>query len=114
MPIDSAALLERFLRYVRIDTRSDPHSPSQPSTPGQWDMLHLLEQELKIIGATEVTLLPAGYVLATIPATSPKANVPTIAWFAHVDTAPNLLPHRLKDGSLDPLQGVANHIAPLH
>ena len=104
MPIDSADLLERFLRYVRIDTRSDPHSPTQPSTPCQWDLLNLLEKELKEIGAADVTLLPAGYVLATLPATSMKTGVPTIAWFAHVDTAPNLpgaakpIVHRAYDG----------------
>lgn len=90
MTIDSAALLERFLRYVRIDTRADPHSASQPSTACQWDLLRLLEQELRDLGATDVTLNAEGYVLATLPATTKKAGVPTIAWFAHVDTAPNL------------------------
>ncbi len=44
MTIDSADLLDRFLRYVRIDTRSDPASPTCPSTPGQWDLLRLLER----------------------------------------------------------------------
>ncbi len=88
MTIDSADLLERFLRYVRLDTRSDPHSATTPSTPGQWDLLRLLADELGTLGASDVTLTDHGYVLATIPATSPRA-VPVIAWCAHVDTATN-------------------------
>ena len=89
MTIDSADLLDRFLRYVRIDTRSDENSPSTPSTPGQWELLRLLEKELRDLGLADVILTEHGYVLATLPATS-KKTVPTIAWFAHVDTATNL------------------------
>jgi tripeptide aminopeptidase len=102
--IDAEDLLERFCRYVRLDTRSDPHSPSCPSTPGQWDLLRLLEQELKDSGAADVRLTTEGYVLATLPATSPKAGVPRLAWFAHVDTATELpggakpMVHRKYDG----------------
>lgn len=101
--IDSPNLLERFLRYVQIDTRSDPHSTATPSTPGQWDLLRLLEQELRELGASDVKLTPQGYVLATLPATSQKV-VPRLAWCAHVDTAPNLpsaakpIVHRAYDG----------------
>ena len=90
MQIDTEDLLQRFLRYVQIDTRSDSHSESFPSTPGQWDLLRLLESELREIGAAEVTLNLNGYVLATIPATSAKAGVPRMAWCGHVDTATNL------------------------
>ncbi|MDD3180015.1 MAG: peptidase T [Opitutaceae bacterium] len=90
MPIDTPDLLDRFLRYVQIDTRSDPHSTTTPSTPGQWDLLRLLVTELTEMGATDVTLTEQGYVLATVPATTRKAAVPRLAWFAHVDTAPNL------------------------
>lgn len=103
MPPDSADLLARFLRYVQIDTRSDDQSPTTPSTPGQWDLLRLLERELKELGLAEVQLTAHGYVLATLPATTPKP-VPVIAWFAHVDTATNLpgaakpLVHRAYDG----------------
>ena len=103
MLIDTADLLERFLRYVRIDTRSDDKSPTTPSTPGQWDLLRLLEKELLELGLADVVLTEHGYVLATLPATSPK-KIPVIAWFAHVDTAPNLpgaaqpIVHRAYDG----------------
>ena len=90
MPIDTADLLERFLRYVQIDTRSDPHATTAPSTPGQWDLLRLLADELRGLGAADVVLTPHGYVLATLPATTGKTSVPRLAWCAHVDTAPNL------------------------
>lgn len=90
MQIDSEDLLSRFLRYVQIDTRSDDHSSTMPSTPSQWTLLKLLRAELEEIGASFVTLTEHGYVLATIPPTSRKKDVPTLAWFAHVDTATNL------------------------
>lgn len=104
MLIDTKDLLDRFLRYVQIDTRSDAHSPSTPSTPGQWDLLRLLAQELREIGASEVSISEHGYVLATIPATSSKPKIPTIVWCAHADTATNLpgkakpIVHRNYDG----------------
>lgn len=104
MQIDAEDLLQRFLRYVQIDTRSDPHSETCPSTPGQWDLLRLLESELREIGATEVNLTANGYLLATVPATSAKTGVPTMAWCGHVDTATNLpggakpIVHRAYDG----------------
>lgn len=103
MAFDTADLLDRFLRYVQIDTRSDPASSTCPSTPVQWDLLRLLERELRELGAADVELTEPGYVLATIPATSP-APAPVIAWCAHVDTAPNLpsaakpIVHRAYDG----------------
>lgn len=104
MPIDTEDLLERFCRYVRIDTRSDPHAGMTPSSPGQWDLLRLLEAELKALGAEEVELTGHGYVLATIPATTRREGVPTLAWLAHVDTATELpggaqpIVHRAYDG----------------
>ena len=103
MQIDSADLLERFLRYVQIDTRSDDQSPTTPSTPGQWDLLRVLATELQALGLAEVELTAHGYVLATLPATVP-GKIPVIAWFAHVDTATNLpgaarpIVHRAYDG----------------
>jgi tripeptide aminopeptidase len=87
---DPAELLERFCRYVQIDTRSDHHSATTPSTPAQWNLLRLLEQEVRAIGASDVVITEHGYVLATIPATTRKTAVPTLAWFAHADTAMEL------------------------
>ena len=90
MTIDSPDLLARFLRYVQIETRSDDRNEGSPSSPCQWELLRLLAAELTEIGAAEVELTPEGFVLATLPASSKKVGVPTIAWFAHVDTATNL------------------------
>jgi tripeptide aminopeptidase len=77
---------ERLLRYVRIDTRSDEESDTYPSTPGQLELLRLLRDELEEIGLADVTIDEHGYVTATLPATV-EHEVPTIALFAHVDTA---------------------------
>jgi tripeptide aminopeptidase len=97
--LDSApmrTLLDRFLDYVRIDTQSDEHSTTCPSTPGQWDLLRLLESELRALGAADVRLTEHGFVLATVPATSPRAGLPTVALFAHVDTARDYSGHGVK------------------
>src|SRR2546430_8211506 len=77
---------ERLLRYVRIDTRSDEESDTYPSTAGQLDLLRLLRDELKQVGLADVTMDEHGYVTGTLPATVDH-TVPTIAFFAHVDTA---------------------------
>lgn len=77
---------ERFLRYVQIDTQSDPLSASFPSTAKQKDLGRLLVQELQHMGITDAELDPHGYVYATIPANTDKA-VPTICFCAHMDTS---------------------------
>ncbi len=101
-----AELEERFLRYARIDTTSDPASSASPSTKRQFDLLNLLVEELRAIGAPDVRLTDYGAVLATIPATTTIADPPTIAFLAHVDTAPAFngtgvkpVVHRAYDGS---------------
>lgn len=87
MNIDKEDLLERFLRYVQIDTQSDPLSTTVPSTAKQWDLIHLLEKELKELGLEDVRKTEFGYVLATIPGNSKKDNIPQIAFLAHMDTS---------------------------
>jgi len=79
---------ERFLRYVRIDTQSDPQSQSFPSTEKQKELSRLLAGELKQIGLTDAHMDDWGYVYATIPSNSDK-KVPVICFCAHVDTAPD-------------------------
>lgn len=79
---------ERFLRYVQIDTQSDPHATSFPSNTKQLDLSRLLVQELQSMGVSDAAMDEWGYVMATIPATSPK-NFPVICFCAHVDTAPD-------------------------
>lgn len=82
--------LERFLRYVRVDTRSDESSTATPSTPGQLVLLEMLAGELRALGADEVTLDAHGYLMATVPATVAPADVPVIGFLAHVDTSPEM------------------------
>jgi tripeptide aminopeptidase len=82
-----AEVEERLLRYCRIDTQADASSPTSPSTEIQFDLLRLLADELTEMGAQDVRLTDYGVVLATIPATV-NHDVPTIAYLAHVDTAP--------------------------
>jgi tripeptide aminopeptidase len=77
---------ERFLRYVRIDTQSDEDSDTYPSTEKQLVLLRLLRDELKEVGLADAAVDEHGYVTATLPATIDH-EVPTIALFAHVDTA---------------------------
>ncbi len=84
--MDKVDLLERFLRYVQIDTESDASSPTCPSTDKQWNLIYFLERELKELGIKDVHVTEFGYVLATLPSNS-KKKVPQIAFFAHVDTA---------------------------
>lgn len=81
-------LLERFLRYVKIDTQSSEHSTTVPSTAKQLDLCKLLEAECRELGLADVSLDKFGIVLATIPATTMERDLPTIAWVAHVDTSP--------------------------
>ncbi len=85
----SETLLTRFLRYVQINTQSDETSTTFPSTPGQRVLLGMLKRELGEMGAADVKMTKHGYVMATIPATTRKPDVPVIAFFAHVDTAPD-------------------------
>lgn len=80
-------LLERFLRYVRIDTQADETSHTVPSTAKQLDLSRLLVHECDELGLKEVSLDEHGILMATIPATL-GTGVPVIAWLAHVDTSP--------------------------
>jgi tripeptide aminopeptidase len=77
---------ERLIRYVRIDTQSDEESDTYPSTPGQLDLLRLLRDELEQVGLPDAAIDEHGYVTGTLGATVTR-EVPTIALFAHVDTA---------------------------
>jgi tripeptide aminopeptidase len=79
---------ERFIRYAKLDTQSDPTSSEYPSTKKQFDLLRLLYNELKEAGIDQVELDAYGYVFAMIPSNSDK-KLPTICFCAHVDTAPD-------------------------
>ncbi|MBT9370331.1 peptidase T [Rhizobium sp. CSW-27] len=88
MSLPTDTVLDRFLRYVVIDTQSDPTSSAQPSTEKQKNLGRVLEQELKALGLADAHLDEHGNVYATIAATSDKA-VPAICFCAHMDTAPD-------------------------
>ncbi len=81
-------VLSRFLRYVQIDTQSDPNSPTQPSTEKQKNLGRLLVSELQEIGIKDAELDEYGYVYASIPANTDK-TVPTICYCSHMDTSPD-------------------------
>src|SRR4051794_16252428 len=80
-------LLDRFCRYVRVDTQADETSKTYPSTPGQLELGRMLTEELRALGLADAAQDEHGIVMATIPATV-KHHAPTIAWIAHVDTSP--------------------------
>lgn len=100
----SDTLLDRFLRYVVIDTQSDPQSPSQPSTEKQKDLGRLLASELLALGIADAHLDAHGYVYATIPATVDRP-VPVICFCSHMDTAPDFSGTGVKPQVLKDYQG---------
>jgi tripeptide aminopeptidase len=79
---------DRFLRYVKIDTQSDPNSPTCPSTEKQKNLGRMLVHELKEIGLNDAEMDENGYVYATLEATTDK-NVPVICFCSHMDTSPD-------------------------
>jgi hypothetical protein len=84
------ACLNRFLRYVTFDTQSNENSETYPSTAKQLVLLKHLLGELKEIGLKDAAMDDHGYVFATIPSTTKKANVPVVGFIAHVDTSPEM------------------------
>jgi tripeptide aminopeptidase len=85
----SSTVLDRFMRYVQIDTQSNPNSTTQPSTEKQKDLSRLLVTELFEMGVMNAHLDEHGYVYATLPANTDKLNVPVICFCSHVDTSPD-------------------------
>lgn len=81
------SLLDRFLRYVRIDTKSDEASSTSPSTLKQLDLSRMLAEECRSLGLADVSIDERGIVMATIPATVGH-TAPMIVWNSHVDTSP--------------------------
>ncbi|WBM73574.1 peptidase T [Saprospira grandis] len=83
-------ILERFLRYVKIDSMSEFGVDKIPSTEKQWDMAKVLEAELKAMGMQEVELDEHCYLMATLPSNSQK-DIPTIGFVAHIDSSPDFI-----------------------
>ncbi len=83
-------VLQRFLRYVTYDTQSREGANTYPSTPGQLVLLRNLVDELRAMGIADAAMDTHGYVMATIPPTTKKVDVPVIGFIAHVDTSPEM------------------------
>ncbi|MCP2033821.1 tripeptide aminopeptidase [Planomicrobium sp. HSC-17F08] len=95
------ALIERLVRYAKIDTQSDFESTETPSTPGQWDLLNVLEKEMNDIGLEDVGMDEFGYLFGTLPSNTDK-ELPVVGFLAHVDTATdftgkNVNPQRIEN-----------------
>ncbi|MED4877756.1 peptidase T [Anoxybacillus geothermalis] len=97
-------LIERFIRYAKVNTQSDPESSTCPSTQGQWELARMLVEELKAIGMEDVTIDDNGYVMATLPANTDK-NVPVIGFLAHMDTAPEFTGANVNPQLIDSYDG---------
>ena len=111
-------LLERLLRYTQVHTTSDPSSPTIPSSPQQWDLLRLLQDEVTQMGLEEVHLDDRGFLFATLPANVEK-KLPVLGLLAHVDTSPdfngkNVKPQVIEnyDGSPILLAGSGDYLSP--
>ncbi len=79
-------LIERLTTYAKINTQSNENNSSCPSTDGQWELAHLLVDELKSIGIKDVAIDENCYVMATLPNNTDK-ELPVIGFLAHMDTA---------------------------
>ena len=86
--IDKTHIINRFLRYVTIDTESDASSDTTPSTTKQWNLANLLVDELRAIGLQDVTIDEKAYIMATLPSNIAH-SVPTIGFISHFDTSPD-------------------------
>lgn len=81
-------IIDRFIRYISVDTQSDPNSTATPSTEKQWTLAHKLVAELKEIGMQDVVIDDKAYIMATLPSNIDK-EVPTIGFISHFDTSPD-------------------------
>jgi tripeptide aminopeptidase len=83
------SVIDRFIRYIKIDTQSAHKSTSYPSTQKQFVLAKLLEKELKALGLEDASTDSYGYVTATLPANTDQENIPVVGFLAHMDTSPD-------------------------
>ncbi|WP_159947621.1 peptidase T [Polaribacter septentrionalilitoris] len=102
--IDKQHITNRFLKYVTIDTESDPNNPAFPSTEKQWNLANVLVEELKQIGMKEVDLDENCYIMATLPSNL-DYKVPTVGFIAHIDTSPDFTGKNVKAKIIENYQG---------
>ena len=88
IPVNMQHIIDRFIRYVTIDTQSDPTSETTPSTEKQWELAHALVDELRAIGLQDVTIDDKAYIMATLPSTVDR-ETPIIGFISHFDTSPD-------------------------
>ena len=98
------AVVEKFLRYVAVDTQSEESSQTCPSTKKQLALAKILVRELEKLGLRNVTLDEKGYVMATFPANSNK-NTPVVGFIAHMDTSPDMTGANVKAQIIDNYNG---------
>lgn len=102
--IDRKKLVDRFIRYAKIDTESDPTSDTTPSTKKQWNLANLLVEELKAMGMQEVSIDSNAYVMATLPS-NVAHETPTIGFISHFDTSPDFTGKEVKPQIIEDYDG---------
>lgn len=102
--INKKQLIERFIKYVTIDTESDPNNPAFPSTENQWDLANVLVKDLKVIGMQDISLDENCYIMATLPS-NVSYNVPIIGFVSHMDTSPDFTGKNVKPQITENYQG---------
>lgn len=102
--IQKEHIINRFIKYVTIDTESDPTNPAFPSTEKQWDLAKVLVDELQQIGMQEIDLDENCYLMATLPSNI-DYEVPTIGFIAHMDTSPDFTGANVKPQIIENYQG---------
>jgi tripeptide aminopeptidase len=102
--IDKKYITDRFIKYVTIDTESDPNNPAFPSTEKQWNLAHVLVEDLKKIGMQDIDLDENCYIMATLPS-NVAHKVPTIGFISHMDTSPDFTGKNIKPQIIENYQG---------
>ena len=97
-------ITDRFIKYVTIDTESDPNNPAFPSTEKQWNLAHVLVEDLKKIGMQDIDLDENCYIMATLPS-NVAHKVATIGFISHIDTSPDFTGKDIKPQIIENYQG---------
>ena len=102
--IEKKHIIDRFIKYVTVDTESDPNNPAFPSSENQWNLAHILAEDLKQIGMQDITLDNNCYIMATLPS-NVAHKVPTIGFVSHIDTSPDFTGKDVRPQIVENYQG---------
>jgi len=102
--IEKKYITDRFIKYITVDTESDPNNPAFPSTEKQWDLANILVEELKQIGMQDIDLDDNCYIMATLPSNL-DYDVPTIGFVSHIDTSPDFTGKNVKPQIIENYDG---------